>query len=173
VGISDELAEKLSRLDNFQRAEFLRRREVHSECETRMTQLRGRTAALYQKRTNNASAYSNVMEKVGWLVIVVVILEAIFDTMPPISKVGVCIVGFGAWGFFSLQRLMEDHHDEMLFEMLVLEIDRYEHEQRVNCHVNTSYPDDEELAMDILTCLGIVNGSIVGCIQIAPLKPVK
>lgn len=173
MGISDELAEKLSRLDNFQRAEFLKRRGMHCECEVRLSEMRNRAHALYEKRENNTAAFSSVMEKVGWLVIVVVILEVIFDTLPPISKAGVCIVGFGAWGFFSLQRLMEDHRDEMLFEMLVLEIDRYEHEQRVNSHVNTSYPDDEELAMDILTCLGIVNGSIVGRLQIAPLKPVE
>lgn len=173
MGISDELAEKLSRLDNFQRAEFLKRREIDFECKRRMSEISNRTHALDQKRMNDASRYSNGMEKLGWLVIVVVVLEAIFDTIPPISEVGVCIVGIGAWGFFSLRRLIEDNHDEMLFEMLALERARFEHEQRVNSHVNISYPDDEELAMDILTCLGIVNGSIVGSIQIAPLKPVK
>lgn len=173
MGISDELAEKLSRLDNFQRAEFLKRREMHCECEVRLSEMRNRAHALYEKRENNTAAFSSVMEKVGWLVLVVVILEGVFGTLPPIWRVGLCIVGCGVWGFFSLKRLMEDKNDEMLFEILVLEIDRYEHEQRVNSHVNTSYPDDEELAMDILTCLGIVNGSIVGRLQIAPLKPVE
>lgn len=173
MGINDEIAEKLSRLDNFQRAEFLRRREVYYECETRMSEIGHRTHALDQKRMNDASRYSDGMHKLGWLVLVVVILEGVFGTLPPIWRVGLCIVGCGVWGFFSLKRLMEDKHHGMLFEILVLESARYEHEQRVSSHVNTSYPDDEELAMDILTCLGIVDGSIVGCIQIAPLKPVK
>jgi hypothetical protein len=173
VAISDELAEKLIGLDNFQRAEFLRRREIHSECKTHMSEISSRTSALHQKRLNDASRYSKGMHKLGWFVVVVAMLEGIFDTMPPIWDACACIVALGGWSFFSLKRLMEDNHDEMVFEMLALERARYEHEQRVNSYLNPAHEDNEELVREILNCLGIHNGLVGGGLKIHPLDPVK
>ena len=171
MAISDKLAEKLSTLDSFQRAEFLRRQVVHFECNSQMSEISKRTIALYQKRQNDAARYSKRMGQLGWLAVVFAILEVIFDTMPPVWDACVCFVFFGFWVFSSLKRLIEDNHDEMLFEMFALERARYEHEQSVNSYLRNKY--DEELAWDILSCLGIDTGFITGLSKIYPLEPVK
>ena len=70
-------------------------------------------------------------------------------------------------------RQLEDNHDVMLFEMLALERARYEHEQRVNSYLSPTHTDNEDLALEILTCLGIHNGLIGGGLKVHPLEPVK
>jgi len=173
VGISDNLVEKLNRLDNFQRAEFLRRREVHSECETRISELSKRAYERHQKSENDDKSYGQFISKYGWFVAVVVILELIFDRTPLILDALAAVVAVGFWGFAYIVRRLDDNHDAMLFEMFALEKERYEYEKRVNCRLSPSHPDNENLILDILQCLGFHSGLVGGGFKADPLKPVK
>ncbi len=158
-------AEQLETLDNFQRAEFLRKLRLHSECIGRINGLREKTRALYEKKGTDADAYEKI--QIGFAIFFVVSLSLLMVLGRPeaesLCHIIVCVM---IWGLGILYKQASENHDAITFEMLILEISRYESELRIN-GLSESYSTylgegnaREALHRDILESLGFDTGMI-------------
>ncbi|MCX7241548.1 MAG: hypothetical protein NTU86_14035 [Burkholderiales bacterium] len=152
-------AEQLETLDNFQRAEFLRKMRIHSECIGRINGLREKTRALYEKKGTDADAYEKI--QIGFAIFFVVSLSLLMvfgsSEAERLCHIILCAM---IWGLGILFKQASENHDAFVFEMLILEISRYESELRIN-GLSESYStylgesdSSEGLYRDILESLG-------------------
>lgn len=169
-----DTAEQLKSLDSFQRAEFLKRREIYSECKSRIAGLRERTNALHQKITADAVFYEKGHSWFWLASAAMLILQVMFNILPNEYVIGIAIVAVMIWiGGFILKRINENH-DKMMFDILAIEIERYEFELNVNSDLSGSGlndVEDELLTKSILEGLGFDSGFIGSAAKIHPLDP--
>jgi hypothetical protein len=172
MGKSRGTTEQLKALDNFQRAEFLKRRGIHSECVSRISEMRKRTCALNQKMTTDAEFYEKANSWFWLTAVAAIVLEAIFHFLSNRIETEVVILVLMIWGFGFLMRRINGNHDRLMFEMLALEIDRYDFELQINSGlISSSLNDDEDEALtrSILESIGFDSGLIGSAAKMYPL----
>jgi hypothetical protein len=158
-------AEQLETLDNFQRAEFLRKLRLHSECIGRINGLRKKTCTLHEKKGTDADAYEKVQMRFLIFVFVSLLLLLVIGSSETAAlfHITLCVM-IGGLGILFKQAY--ENHDAMTFDMLVLEISRFESELRIN-GLSESYStylgesdSGEGLYRGILESLGFDTGMI-------------
>lgn len=173
MGKSRGTTEQLKALDNFQRAEFLKRRGIHSECIDRISGIREKTYALHQKITTDAKFYEKANSWFWGLAFAALILQAIFHFLPNHVEAEVVILGLMVWGGGFFMRRIDENHDKLMFDMLALEIDRYEFELNINSGLLVSLDEDDDedeaLTRNILESLGFDSGLIGSAAKMYPL----
>jgi hypothetical protein len=175
MGHYRDTIEQLQALDNFQKAEFLKRREIYSECKIRIAGMRERTHALHRKISTDAEFYKKA-NSWFWLVsVTALLLQVIFNILPNEFLVGLVIVAGMMWGGGFVIKRIDENHNKMMFDILALEIDRYEFDLQVNSSISgrgLNGVEDELLTKSILEGLGFDSGLIGSAEKIHPLDPI-
>lgn len=169
--ISEEQKNKLRKLDNYQRAEFLRRRKIHDACDARISELSQKIYELRQETSANDTDSGKAARMFAWLFAVFAISELIFDHIPTVWESAFCILVAGLFLLHRLEMRVERNHNRLRIEMLILESERYEHDKNVNCRPSwvSHSRENQALTMDILRGLGISTGVVGESEMILPL----
>ena len=163
--------DQIKRLDNSQRAEFLRMKRSQKACHGAIQGLRNKTQALYQKQQADQAHFDKLEKYFLVFTVALSLLNWIFS-FPIQLQLGAIFLVLLIPAVLILFAKIHSNHDQMLFESYVLEIMRYEIElQRMG--LSESYPEENDLTRDILRSLGFENGLIGGSSEIWPLEPAQ
>jgi hypothetical protein len=163
--------DQLKRLDNSQRAEFLRMKRSHMACSGAIRVLREKTQPLYQKQKADQAHFDKLEIYFFVFIAVLSLLNWIF-TFPIQLQLGAIFLALLIPAVFILFTKIHSNHDQMLFETYILEIMRYQAELEM-MGLAESYLEENDLTRDILRSLGFDNGLIGGFLKIWPLEPAQ
>lgn len=160
--------EQLKTLDNFQRAEFLKRKRIYSECRDRINGLRAQTRSLDAKKEADSKAWDKLHILFLIFIFVAFVLLVFFDRSEIEKNTYSTLVVIVWAGGFIIKAVIKGH-DSMVFEMFVLEISRFESELRIIGL--QEYISDDDLTKCILESLGFDVVRIASRFNTSPLDP--
>jgi hypothetical protein len=160
--------DQLKRLDNSQRAEFLRMKRSHVACSGVIRVLRKKTEPLYQKQKADQAHFDKLEIYFLVFIAVLLLLNWIF-TFPIQLQLGAIFLALLILAVFILFTKIHSNHDQMLVETYILEIMRYQAELQM-MGLAESYLEEDDLTRDILRSLGFDSGLIGGSLEIRPLE---